>query len=297
MANFVKIAAVTALLSFSAMAQPPAGVPAKPPAQTHRHKAKAAPAKETPPPRPTPIPQMTPEQLPAQPPQVSYRNGELNVVSQNATLGDVLNAIRQQTGAQIDPVPGASNERVAVRLSGTPRAVISSLLDGSKYGYIIVGAPGDPGGVQKVMLTTNAAPATGGPQTASAKPAQPAWTPPPDYSPDANGGVDEEPTDNTADRNALPPDAQPPQMPPQPPAQLPQQGPPGSPQAGQPSDQSQNPYTGGQQNRFGQPAQIPPNPPTTQQNPDQPQIKTPDQLLQELQRLRQQQQQRQNPPQ
>jgi hypothetical protein len=279
MARIIKLFAVAALMPLSILAQPPSGVPqaqTKAAQQARHRKAKPAPVKETPPPPPTPIPQMTPEQLPAQPPQVSYRNGQLNVVSQNATLGDVLNAIRQQTGAQIDPVPGGSGERVALRLSGTPREVISSLLDGSRFGYIIVGSPGDPGGVQKVMLTANSTQSTPpGPQAANARPQpQPAqaWTPPPDYTPDV---AEEEAPDPGVQ---TPADAQAGQVPPQP----------GMPPSGQPGDQVPNPYIGGEQPRAGQPTQINPQNP---QNPDQPQIKTPDQLLQELQRLRQRQQQ------
>ena len=57
---------------------------------------------------PRTIPRMWPEQLPAQPPRVSYQNGELTVDSQNSTLGDILNAIRRLTGSQFEMPPLAS---------------------------------------------------------------------------------------------------------------------------------------------------------------------------------------------
>ncbi|MFB3814460.1 MAG: hypothetical protein ACE14L_10140 [Terriglobales bacterium] len=284
MARLIKLVALAAVLSLASQAQVPA--PANKSAQ--RRKPKAAQVKETPPPQPVPIPQMTPEQLPSQPPQVTYRDGQLTVISHNATLGEVLNAIRQQTGAQIETVPAATSERVAARLSGTPREVISGLLDGSRFGYIILGAPGDPSGVERVMLTMNAtgpvaSPPAANPRAGVAPPAPPQAYVPPDYTPD----IEEDSPDVMTDRNPLPPDAQPPQMPNQQPT-------PGVPQAGQPPTDQASPYVGGEQPRFGGPAQIPPNQ-QNQPTPDQPQIKTPDQLLQELQRLRQRQQQQ--PPQ
>lgn len=101
---------------------------------------------------PFPIPAMNPEELPAKPPRVSYRNGVLAVDTGNATLGEVLNAIGKEIGAEIDQPPAADSERVVAHLSGTPRSVIASLLDDGKFGYIILYPPGDPAAVQKVVL-------------------------------------------------------------------------------------------------------------------------------------------------
>ncbi len=280
-----KVVAMAVLVSLCAVGQAaPASKPAGKRSHASRSKKPAA-IKETPPPQPVAIPAMTPEQLPPEAPRVTYSNGLLTVDSQNATLGEIFGAIRRQTGLQLDSIAGFGSERVAAHFAGAPRDVISGLLDGSKYGYVLVGSATDAGAVQKVVLTT-LAPGGASPPTQTAANQRPTppppqvFTPPPDYSPD----VEEEP-DAVSDRN--PPPEQPPQpgMPGQPGVTQP-----GMPQAtpGQP-----NPYTGGEQPRFGQPPQTVPG----QQNPDQPQIKTPDQLLQELQRLRQRQQNPQNPPQ
>jgi hypothetical protein len=99
------------------------------------------------------IPQLTPEQLPPERPHVSFQDGLLTVQSQNSTLSDILKEIRRATGSVIDVPAAASRERVAAQFSGSPREVITSLLDGSNLGYIIVPPPEDPNGLQKVILT------------------------------------------------------------------------------------------------------------------------------------------------
>lgn len=104
-------------------------------------------------PDPTPIPAMAPEELPARPPRVAYRNGQLFVDSDNSTLAEVLNAICKEMGAQIEKPPNADTERVAAHVSGPPRRVIERLLDDGKFGYIILSSLQDPTGVQKVILT------------------------------------------------------------------------------------------------------------------------------------------------
>lgn len=97
---------------------------------------------------------LTPEQRPAAPPVVSYQNGKLIVIAKNSTLGDVLRAIANKTGAGID-VPESANERVVSQLGPAPaRDVIASLLNGSHYNYIVVGTENDPNAVARVVLTT-----------------------------------------------------------------------------------------------------------------------------------------------
>jgi hypothetical protein len=250
------------MVAVSVAAQTPA---AKPDLPGHG-KAKAA--KPADPPKRTPIPQMSPEQLPAQAPRVSYRDGQLSIDSQNATLSDVLTAVRRQTGMQMDLPPGSGSERVAVHLAGPACSVISSLLDGSNLGYIIVGVAGEPDKIARVILTTPQKPA-GTPATAGSSPRTP-----------SSAEADEGPEDVTAEPEPTEAAAPPPQPAP----------PNGSPQAG---TQPPNPYTGGAQPRFGRPFQIPPNAQQAPPDPNQPQSRTPEQMLQELQ-MRQQQQQGQD---
>ena len=104
----------------------------------------------TPPAAETPAPPPTLEQSPPTPPQVTYSNGQLTIVAQNATLSQVLRSVQSLTGASVEMPSGASNERVVGQLGpGQPRDVLNALLNGTKFNYIILGVNGNPGGVQK----------------------------------------------------------------------------------------------------------------------------------------------------
>jgi hypothetical protein len=93
--------------------------------------------------------------MPPSAPQVSYENGQLKITAHNSTLAQVLHSVQAQTGASVDIPGGASSERVVADLGpGHPRDVLSSLLNGSHFNYVILGVRGDSGGVQKVILTT-----------------------------------------------------------------------------------------------------------------------------------------------
>jgi hypothetical protein len=120
----------------------------------HRSK-KAAPVAEVP---QAPPPPPTLEQQPPTAPQVTYTNGQLSISSTNATLSQILRSVQTQTGASIDIPPGAGNERVVATLGpGKPQAVLASLLNGSKFNYVILGEPNNPGTVQKVILLAKSA--------------------------------------------------------------------------------------------------------------------------------------------
>ena len=104
-----------------------------------------------------------PAETPATPPQVTFHDGLLSIRAENSTLGDVLRAVQNATGATIES-PGLTSERVYVKLGpGEPRDVLASLLNGSHYDYILLGSPQQPNGVTRVMLTTR--------QNSSAEPA------------------------------------------------------------------------------------------------------------------------------
>jgi hypothetical protein len=242
--------------------------------RTVRVKAAAKPVVEpTPAPAP-PAPPPTLEQMPAQPPQVSYLNGQLTIISRNSTLADILHSVARITGAAIDLPPGAGFERVAGRMGpGPARNVLAELLNGSRYDYVMVASTTNPGGLRHVILTPKAAGGEGpsSPPVATYQPPQP--------EPQVMSNEQEMPPDAGADESEIPPE--------QTPAddqagQQPPQAPPGEayPQA----------YTPG----TPQPGTVPPG----AQQPAG--VKTPEQLLQELQRmqqLQQQQQQQQQQPQ
>src|SRR5438477_5760070 len=103
-----------------------------------------------------PPPPSTPEQGPSSPPDVSFQGGQLVIVARNSTMGDVLNAVKQKTGASVE-MPASSSERVVGKFGpGAPRDVMAQLLNGSHFDYVLLGSPADPGALKKVVLTARA---------------------------------------------------------------------------------------------------------------------------------------------
>src|SRR6202790_2746673 len=105
-------------------------------------------------PAPT-LPPPTLAQQPATPPEVSFQGGQLTISAQNSTLGDILKAVRAQTGATID-LPGTASERVIGHFGpGPARDVMTALLNGSHFNYVLLGSPTDPGALDRVILLGN----------------------------------------------------------------------------------------------------------------------------------------------
>jgi hypothetical protein len=90
--------------------------------------------------------------MPASPPQVSFQGGQLTISAQNSTLGDILKAVRAQTNASID-LPGNAPDRVVGHFGpGPARDVLTSLLNGSHFNYLLLGSPTDPSALDRVIL-------------------------------------------------------------------------------------------------------------------------------------------------
>ena len=169
--------------------------------------AKRKKTKPQPPPEPVqqapepPKPPPTPEEMPAVPPHVSMQNGMMTITADNSTMGDILNAVKRQTGAVLELPPGLSSERVAARLGpGKPESVIQQLFVGSRFDYIIVGSPQDPSALQKITVTPRGA---GGATVASNQPMNRAPQPPAEAN-DATDSVDETPEPEPAPPEAPP---------------------------------------------------------------------------------------------
>lgn len=232
----------------------PAKATSSQPTRTH-HKNKVEPVAEVP--QPPPPPPTLEQQSPIAP-QVSYRNGLLTIDAPNSTLSSILRAVQSQTGATMDVPAGAGSDRVAMQLGpGQPREVLNTLLNGTKFDYMILGVAGQPGAVQRVILTPKLA---GGATTQASNTPQPAASDEPqdDTSADA-GGESEYP--GGSEQTPVAPGA----------FRRPMGGPGG--QAYQQNNGEQNPPM-----PFAQP-----NDPNV--------VKTPEQLMQELQQMQQQQQQ------
>src|SRR5439155_8691803 len=90
------------------------------------------------------------------PPEVSFQGGQLTIVARNSTMGDVLTAVKQKTGAAVE-MPPSSSERVVGQFGpGAPRDVMAQLLNGSHYDYVLMGSPADPGALNKIVLMARA---------------------------------------------------------------------------------------------------------------------------------------------
>lgn len=151
------------LVAVCSVAQAPAIRPrldfARPTVHRITPRAAAAPVVSTAAPVPTSM-----YQMPSAPPQVSYQNGLLTIVAENSSLGDILREVHRSTGATIDVPPNAT-ERVVARIGPAPaRDVLSSLLNGSAFNYVMLGSETDPTTLASVTLTMKA----GGPPVETA---------------------------------------------------------------------------------------------------------------------------------
>jgi hypothetical protein len=128
------------------------------PSHAHAHSVAPADTQESTDEQPTavvPPPASGTKEVPASPPQVSYNDGQLTIVAIDSTLADILAAVRERTGADIDiPAGAASRERMAAQLGpGPPREILAALLSWSQFDYIISGSAADPKGIHTVLLT------------------------------------------------------------------------------------------------------------------------------------------------
>jgi hypothetical protein len=163
-----------------------------------------------------PVPQIPLDSIAPVMPTVNYDKGQLTIVAPNSTLGDILRAVRKQTGADID-VPDAK-ERVVTHLGpGPAREVIADLLNGSRFNYVLLGSPEDGNVLSRVVLV-----AKSGPDNPVPGPGQPARRPQADQqaqdgaqdSNDAEAAPDENADDNNNADQAPPAEAEQPAAPP-----------------------------------------------------------------------------------
>ena len=178
--------------------------------------------------------------------------GQLTITARNSTMSDVLNAVRQKTGAAVD-MTGLSNDRVVGRFGpGAPREVMAQLLNGSHYDFVLLGSPTDPGALKKIVLMARAV----GPEPQPQQQQQPGFRQQ-QQALQAVPQVDADQNNDNGSAEVVPEQNPPEEEPPQ--------------QAEQP-EQTEQPEQ-------GQPGQ------------NNPMVKTPEQLLRELQQQQQQQQQ------
>lgn len=94
---------------------------------------------------------------------VGVHSNLLSINAQGATLAEVLYEVHRRTGADIAIPAGAEQERVVVNIPSAPgRDVIASLLNGSRFNYIVLGTDSDPGGFRNLLLSVKEGGAGGG---------------------------------------------------------------------------------------------------------------------------------------
>jgi hypothetical protein len=157
--------------------------------------ARKATKKAAPEPPPAPAPPPPPptlEQMPALPPQVQYSNGQLTIMAENSTLADILRAVRTRIKAEVE-IPPNANERVVGHFGpGSAHDVLTALLHGVDFNYVMIGSPTHPDGVDRLILTSKsggisnpgtAMPTEPPPQANNEAPVDEAATPSPDAEP------------------------------------------------------------------------------------------------------------------
>ena len=86
---------------------------------------------------------------------VAFEHGELSVSANKATLSEVLFAIHQRTGAEIAIPAGAEQEQVMADYGPAPASeVLASLLNGSKFNFLILNSSTDPLALDRVILSS-----------------------------------------------------------------------------------------------------------------------------------------------
>jgi len=94
-------------------------------------------------------------------PKVTYLNGQLTISARDASLGDILRAVSAKTGAVIEfPSDRAQEHLFANAGPGPVREVLSSLLNGSRFNYVMLASPTNPNILQRMILTSSEEPAT-----------------------------------------------------------------------------------------------------------------------------------------
>jgi hypothetical protein len=113
---------------------------------------------------------------------VTYRDGKLTIDAENITLAEVLQLVAKKMGAIIDVPPGSGQERIVEHVGpGYPNDVLTRLLNGSHFNFIIVNSALHPNEPAEVLLSMQGSD-TSVPAVAPAAPTTAAssvlWTPP-----------------------------------------------------------------------------------------------------------------------
>jgi len=86
--------------------------------------------------------------------KVEFRDNLLRIDAENATLRDTLKAVSAHTGAEMQFPAGELQDRVFVHLGpASPRDVVSQLLNGVPFNYVILSSTSEPAGITRLILS------------------------------------------------------------------------------------------------------------------------------------------------
>ena len=130
-------------------------------------------------------PQVPPSLLdkPAQPATIKLTAGTLEVTANNSSLTAILNSLSSSSGMSIDGL-GKDQRVFGIYGPGSPRDILSELLDGAGYNFLMVGET-DAGVPREIVLTarTNAPLSAPGPSSRSEEDEEPVNSPQPEEMP------------------------------------------------------------------------------------------------------------------
>src|SRR5216683_1294008 len=87
--------------------------------------------------------------------QVEFRGDLLRIDAENITLRDTLKAVSARTGAEMQFPAGELEDRIFVHLGpGSARDVVTQLLNGAPFNYVILSSASEPGGIMRVILSS-----------------------------------------------------------------------------------------------------------------------------------------------
>jgi hypothetical protein len=94
------------------------------------------------------------EPVPAPAAMVIYKDGLLSISAENVSLSDVLHQVSAKTGATIEFPNGSATEPVFTHIGPGPvRDILATLLNGTKFNYVMLGSQNTADSLQKIVLT------------------------------------------------------------------------------------------------------------------------------------------------
>ena len=85
---------------------------------------------------------------------IHFANGRLSISAEHASLDQILKEIQRQTGTEITVPPGAAQEQIVTQIGPLPiREALVSLLNGSRFNFIMVDSEREPGKLKSVILS------------------------------------------------------------------------------------------------------------------------------------------------